>query len=187
MSDFLLELGQNRIARQLIQNLGLPIPVPNPLKRAKGPMQAKPLAGQTIALGTSAGAELTSTLETVLSDAGATVRKDTPSEGEKVSALVFDATGLSNPADLSGLYAFFHPWIGALGKNGRIVVIGRRDEVLFEKAYGSRALLPERQPMSIETVFDLASISKLFTARLDRSCWASGPRTYVVVMWNDWS
>ena len=42
MSDFLLELGQNRIARQLIQNLGLPIPVPNPLKRATGPMQQKP-------------------------------------------------------------------------------------------------------------------------------------------------
>lgn len=125
MSDFLLELGQNRIARQLIQNLGLPIPVPNPLKRASGPMQAKPLAGQTVALGKGVSAELASTLETVLRDAGADVREGAPAEGQKVNALVFDATGLSNAADLASLYQFFSPWIATLAKNGRIVLIGR--------------------------------------------------------------
>ncbi len=43
---------------------------------------------------------------------------------------------------------------------GCVVVVGRHDEVLLERAYGSRALLPERTPMTSETVFDLASLTK---------------------------
>jgi len=43
---------------------------------------------------------------------------------------------------------------------GCVVVVGRHDEILFERAYGSRALVPERLPMRIDTVFDLASLTK---------------------------
>ncbi|MBX3207479.1 MAG: DUF1343 domain-containing protein [Labilithrix sp.] len=43
---------------------------------------------------------------------------------------------------------------------GCMVVVGRHDDVLFERAYGSRALLPERAPMTPETLFDLASLTK---------------------------
>lgn len=43
---------------------------------------------------------------------------------------------------------------------GCVVVAGRHDGVLFERAYGSRALLPERAPMTADTVFDLASLTK---------------------------
>src|SRR5699024_3687993 len=43
---------------------------------------------------------------------------------------------------------------------GCVVVVGRRDDVLFERAYGYRSLLPARAPMSTETVFDLASLTK---------------------------
>jgi uncharacterized protein YbbC (DUF1343 family) len=43
---------------------------------------------------------------------------------------------------------------------GCVVAVGRRDEVLFERAYGSRSLLPERTPMTTDTVFDLASLTK---------------------------
>lgn len=43
---------------------------------------------------------------------------------------------------------------------GCVVVVGRHDEVLFEHAYGSRAVLPERAAMTTETVFDLASLTK---------------------------
>ena len=43
---------------------------------------------------------------------------------------------------------------------GCVVVVGRRDDILFERAYGWRALLPERTPMTTETVFDLASLTK---------------------------
>lgn len=43
---------------------------------------------------------------------------------------------------------------------GCVLMIGRHDEVLLERAYGSRAVLPERTPMTTDTVFDLASLTK---------------------------
>ena len=43
---------------------------------------------------------------------------------------------------------------------GCVVVIGRRDGVVYQKAFGSRALLPEREPMTNDTLFDLASLTK---------------------------
>ena len=43
---------------------------------------------------------------------------------------------------------------------GCVVVVGRRDEVLFRRAYGSRAIEPQRSPMTLDTVFDLASLTK---------------------------
>ena len=43
---------------------------------------------------------------------------------------------------------------------GCVVAVGRHDEVLFTHAYGSRALLPAPAPMTIDTVFDLASLTK---------------------------
>ena len=43
---------------------------------------------------------------------------------------------------------------------GCVLVIGRRDEVLLRRAYGSRALQPALAPMTLDTVFDLASLTK---------------------------
>ena len=43
---------------------------------------------------------------------------------------------------------------------GCVVAIGRHDGVLFERAYGSRSIVPERTPMQVSTVFDLASLTK---------------------------
>lgn len=43
---------------------------------------------------------------------------------------------------------------------GAVVVAGRRSGVMFRRAYGHRALVPERLPMTVDTVFDLASLSK---------------------------
>ncbi len=43
---------------------------------------------------------------------------------------------------------------------GCVVTIGRHDRVLFQKAYGMRELEPDRVPMTEDTVFDLASLTK---------------------------
>lgn len=43
---------------------------------------------------------------------------------------------------------------------GCVVVLGRSDGVVFRRAYGARAIEPEREPMSADTVFDLASLTK---------------------------
>lgn len=43
---------------------------------------------------------------------------------------------------------------------GCVVVVGRRDEILFQKAYGFRQLDPVTEPMTVDTIFDLASLTK---------------------------
>jgi uncharacterized protein YbbC (DUF1343 family)/CubicO group peptidase (beta-lactamase class C family) len=44
---------------------------------------------------------------------------------------------------------------------GAVVLVGRGDSILFEKAYGERALVPDREPMTVDTIFDLASLTKV--------------------------
>lgn len=52
----------------------------------------------------------------------------------------------------------------AIGRNlisGGVVLIGSRDKVLFEKAYGRTSPLPDAPAMSVDTVFDIASLTKV--------------------------
>ncbi|MGO8984150.1 MAG: serine hydrolase, partial [Terriglobales bacterium] len=39
--------------------------------------------------------------------------------------------------------------------------VGHNGQVVFRKAYGDRALEPRREPMTAETVFDCASLTKV--------------------------
>lgn len=43
---------------------------------------------------------------------------------------------------------------------GCVVLIGRNGNVVFEKAYGQRAVAPVAEPMTLDTMFDMASITK---------------------------
>ncbi len=147
MNDFLL---QNEPARRVIKSLGLPLPVPPRLLRAKEPMQARPLDDVRVVVGSAGSGPVQSALAGILARAGASCfvtddglaaafegpgeaygrpasRLD-PSdeiEGGRVHALVFDATGVQTPSELRALYDFFHPLIRSVNANGRIVVIGR--------------------------------------------------------------
>ena len=44
---------------------------------------------------------------------------------------------------------------------GAVVVIGHNGQVVYQKAYGSRALIPQREPMTLDTIFDAASLTKV--------------------------
>ncbi len=44
---------------------------------------------------------------------------------------------------------------------GAVLVIGHRGEVVYRKAYGSRALIPARERMTVDTIFDAASLTKV--------------------------
>jgi uncharacterized protein YbbC (DUF1343 family)/CubicO group peptidase (beta-lactamase class C family) len=43
---------------------------------------------------------------------------------------------------------------------GAVVLVLRRDRVVFRKAYGDRQVQPTREPMTADTVFDMASLTK---------------------------
>ncbi len=44
---------------------------------------------------------------------------------------------------------------------GAVVLVGRGDAVLFSHAFGRRAILPASEPMTADTIFDLASLTKV--------------------------
>lgn len=43
---------------------------------------------------------------------------------------------------------------------GAVVLVARGEEVVFERAFGCRSLVPEKSPMQLDTIFDLASLTK---------------------------
>jgi 3-oxoacyl-[acyl-carrier protein] reductase len=150
MSDFLLE---NSGARKLVKSLGglgLPLPLPYKLSRAKGPYEERPLDGKVILVGgersevsaalaktlTSAGAEPYAaegaSLAEVFQKPGEAYGRPLRTWGngngvreDKAAGMVFDATTANGPDNLARLYEFFHPLLETLAANGRIVVIGR--------------------------------------------------------------
>jgi uncharacterized protein YbbC (DUF1343 family)/CubicO group peptidase (beta-lactamase class C family) len=44
---------------------------------------------------------------------------------------------------------------------GAVLIVGHDGQVIYRKAYGSRALEPRREPMTLDTVFDVASLTKV--------------------------
>ena len=44
---------------------------------------------------------------------------------------------------------------------GAVVIVGRKGRVVWQKAYGDRALEPVREAMTDDTIFDLASLTKV--------------------------
>jgi uncharacterized protein YbbC (DUF1343 family)/CubicO group peptidase (beta-lactamase class C family) len=44
---------------------------------------------------------------------------------------------------------------------GAVLVIGHDGQVIYRKAYGARSLEPRREPMTLDTIFDLASLTKV--------------------------
>ena len=44
---------------------------------------------------------------------------------------------------------------------GAVVVVGHDGKIVHRKAYGSRAVVPVREPMTLDTMFDIASLTKV--------------------------
>ena len=58
---------------------------------------------------------------------------------------------------------------------GAVLIVGHDGQVVYRKAYGSRALEPRREAMTLDTVFDCASLTKVVaTTRHSCSCGSRG-------------
>jgi 3-oxoacyl-[acyl-carrier protein] reductase len=126
MGDFLLELSKNRRAKQVLRAIHLPLPLPQVLRRAEGGWEEQPLRGDDIVLGAAEPGEPTPFLNPMLSRAGARCLeppKDLSSK-DKVSALVFDASGIRDVAGLKVLHDFFAPRVRRVRASGRVLVLG---------------------------------------------------------------
>src|SRR6186713_814471 len=51
--------------------------------------------------------------------------------------------------------------IAAKKTPGAVVVVGRGDVIAWRKAYGQRAIEPKPEAMTLDTIFDLASLTKV--------------------------
>jgi uncharacterized protein YbbC (DUF1343 family)/CubicO group peptidase (beta-lactamase class C family) len=44
---------------------------------------------------------------------------------------------------------------------GAVLIVGHNGQIVYRKAYGSRAIEPRREPMTLDTIFDCASLTKV--------------------------
>src|SRR3981189_3515864 len=106
----------------LAKQLG--VPQPETLRRYKP--GSPPLAGSLLIGGDGGVAE---PLRTALAEDYDVVSNNLGGRwADSFGGLVFDATGMTEPAGLKGLYEFFTPLLRNLGRSGRIVVVGSTPE-----------------------------------------------------------
>src|SRR3954447_10842923 len=133
MTDRYQDFVSSSLGQLLAKNLGLPNPVP--LDRY---IEGSPLVDGTIVVGGSGrlAEHLPGILETLDIEVVTTAEADTRFRG-----LVFDATGLIDPAELVALRDFFAPLMRSLERCSRLVVIGTPPEhVESEERVAQRAL-----------------------------------------------
>jgi uncharacterized protein YbbC (DUF1343 family)/CubicO group peptidase (beta-lactamase class C family) len=75
-------------------------------------------------------------------------------------------TAIPTPADaspvrLAAVDAIIERAIADGNIPGAVLLVGHNGKVVYRKAYGSRALEPKREPMTLDTIFDLASLTKV--------------------------
>jgi len=139
-ADRYTELINTPIGRLVQKQIGLPAPVP--LKRwsagdpvvegrvllggAPGGRLAPALARLLASLGAEASTPLREDLRAAAAEAGLDAGPWTPAAAatQRYGALVFDATGIAAPEQLSALRDFFSPTIRRVRRCGRLVVLG---------------------------------------------------------------
>jgi 3-oxoacyl-[acyl-carrier protein] reductase len=145
MKDGYLDFANSPMGAKLVNALGLPKPLP--LERYK---PGQPVVQGTVLIGGSADSQILEALAAVMKSIGAqTVAHERVPQwiatankvglttgrwgsngqpGEKVKALVFDATGLADSTQSDALYWFFHDAARSVLPCGRVVIIGRPPE-----------------------------------------------------------
>src|SRR5690606_9094921 len=125
MADKYQRFTQSPVGKWLAPRLGLPQPAP--LRRYR-PGQP-PLEGPAV-VGGAPGGRLAKVITEQITGAGIDVLDESERPGDrKYGALVFDASGITDPAQLREVYAFFKPRLRSLGACGRTVVLGTPPEL----------------------------------------------------------
>src|SRR5262245_26705670 len=70
------------------------------------------------------------------------------------------AVGMS-PSHLAYLDEIVEAEIAKKQAPGAVVIVGRQGKIVWRRAYGNRALEPQPEPMTVDTIFDIASLTKV--------------------------
>lgn len=107
------------------------------------------------------------TARTSTLDAGVSVATDVPDAALAPTISASDA-GVRDPWDSepsadprwAAVDTAVDAWLAGGHLSGCVVVIGNEREILLKRAYGVRAAETTREPMTLDTVFDMASLTK---------------------------
>ena len=118
MSDWYRDFANSGVGSTLVGQLGLPRPAV--LRRYE---PGAPLLTGPAVVGTTGGGRLQETLIRVLEDAGVPVQPPAATDGERLGAVLLDATGVTGPTDLAAAHEFLAPAVRRLGPSGRVLVL----------------------------------------------------------------
>ncbi len=74
--------------------------------------------------------------------------------------LALSASAAAQPPDFTAVDEAASDAVVSGDLPGVVVLVGRGDEILLHRAYGSRRVVPDRAPMTTDTIFDIASLTK---------------------------
>jgi 3-oxoacyl-[acyl-carrier protein] reductase len=122
VSDWYRDFANSGFGTTVTQQLGLPRPAVLRRYEPGGPLLPGP-----VVIGSAGEGRLHEALTSVLQDAGVTVQSpvtaDGGTDGEKLGAVILDATGLVTPGDLASAHDFLAPAIKRLRSSGRVLLL----------------------------------------------------------------
>jgi len=84
-----------------------------------------------------------------------------PAGAARAAAVQPSPAQLVDPVVLGRVDALVEQAIARGEVPGAVLLVGRGDVVLHRKAYGQRSVSPTAEPMTLDTIFDMASITKI--------------------------
>lgn len=123
MADRYASFAHSGPGRAVIRRLGLPDPPTLHRYRPGDPLVTGP-----VLVGGAPGGRVADGVGKLLATAGVELAEPGPRPHQDrpplYAGLVFDATGIAEPAGLRGLYDFFHPYLRRLYPGGRVLLFG---------------------------------------------------------------
>ncbi len=74
--------------------------------------------------------------------------------------LAAPASALAAAPDFSAIDEAARDAVASHEIPGVVVLVGRGDDILYRRAYGFRRIVPDQAPMTTDTIFDIASLTK---------------------------
>ncbi len=71
-----------------------------------------------------------------------------------------NAVVITRGADFANIDEIMNAAVARGSIPGGVVLVGHNGKVVYRKAYGMRSLEPGREAMTVDTIFDLASLTK---------------------------
>jgi CubicO group peptidase (beta-lactamase class C family) len=83
-----------------------------------------------------------------------------PGEAAMLEPRAPAAPSLARALEIPDIDALMAKAVRAGRTPGAVVVVGRKHGVVFRRAYGRRSIIPQREEMTLDTIFDVASLTK---------------------------